>query len=84
MYHLTIIDTSDMCAPHQHTQVFTALVPEETVDDRNVVVEVSAGVGGQEAMLFCQEIFDMYLSYAQYRGWEEETIDYETTEIGKL
>lgn len=67
-----------------HTQVFAALVPEEAVDDRNVVVEVSAGVGGQEAMLFCQEVFNMYLSYAQHRGWTEEIIDYETTEIGKL
>lgn len=45
---------------------------------------MSAGVGGQEAMLFCQEVFDMYQSYAQHRGWEEEVIDYETTEIGKL
>lgn len=65
-------------------EVLSALVPEEVVDDRNVVVEVSAGVGGQEAMLFCQEVFNMYLSYAQYRGWEEQVIDYETTEIGGL
>lgn len=65
-------------------EVFAALVPEETVDDRNVVVEVSAGVGGQEAMLFCQEIFSLYLSYAQHRGWHEEVIHYETTDIGGL
>lgn len=72
------------CALDPSTQILSALVPEEVADDRNVVVEVSAGVGGQEAMLFCQEVFNMYLSYAQYRGWEEQVIDYETTEIGKL
>uniref|UniRef100_A0A0P4VWY9 Prokaryotic-type class I peptide chain release factors domain-containing protein n=1 Tax=Scylla olivacea TaxID=85551 RepID=A0A0P4VWY9_SCYOL len=65
-------------------EVFSALIPEEVMDGRNVVVEVSAGVGGQEAMLFCQEVFNMYLSYALHRGWEEEVTDYETTDIGGL
>ena len=54
------------------------------MDSRNVVMEVSAGVGGQEAMLFCQEVFNMYLSFAQYRGWDEEVIDYITTDLGEL
>ncbi|XP_045113632.1 peptide chain release factor 1-like, mitochondrial isoform X2 [Portunus trituberculatus] len=65
-------------------EVFSALIPEEVMDGRNVVVEVSAGVGGQEAMLFCQEVFNMYLSYALHRGWEEEVTDYEATDIGGL
>lgn len=65
-------------------EVFSALIPEEAMDGRNVVVEVSAGVGGQEAMLFCQEVFNMYLSYALHRGWEEEVTDYEATDIGGL
>lgn len=72
------------CSSIHHTQVFSALIPEAAVDDRNVVVEVSAGIGGQEAMLFCQEMFNLYLSYAQHRGWQEEVIDYETTDIGEL
>lgn len=54
------------------------------MDGRNVVVEVSAGVGGQEAMLFCQEMFNMYLSYALHRGWEEEVTEYEATDIGEF
>ncbi|KAG0718697.1 Peptide chain release factor 1-like, mitochondrial [Chionoecetes opilio] len=65
-------------------EVLCALIPEEVMDDRTVVVEVSAGVGGQEAMLFCQDVFNMYLSYVQHRGWQEEVTEYETTDIGGL
>ncbi|XP_071514992.1 peptide chain release factor 1-like, mitochondrial isoform X2 [Panulirus ornatus] len=65
-------------------ELFCCLVPEEPVDNNDVIVEVSAGVGGQEAMLFCQEIFEMYQSYADYMGWEVQITDYETTDIGGL
>lgn len=64
--------------------VLSALVPTEPLDDTDISVEVSAGVGGQEAMLFCQELFDMYQAYAHYMGWESEVTDYERTDIGGL
>ncbi|KAG7165211.1 peptide chain release factor 1-like, mitochondrial [Homarus americanus] len=65
-------------------EFFSSLVPEEPVDNTDVILEVSAGVGGQEAMLFSQEIFEMYQGYAAFMGWQSETTDYETTDIGGL
>ena len=45
------------------------LLPEEKTDRNDVILEVSPGVGGKEAMLFTKEIFEMYQKYAQYKGW---------------
>lgn len=63
-------------------QLFEAILPEEAIDSTDVALEVSAGVGGQEAMLFCQEVFDMYQGFAEYMGWTTKLTDYETTDIG--
>ncbi|XP_017858743.1 PREDICTED: peptide chain release factor 1-like, mitochondrial [Drosophila arizonae] len=49
-----------------------------------VIFEVNAGAGGQEAMLFAQELYDMYTSYFDHMGWEYEEFDRETTDIGGL
>ena len=64
-------------------QVINLLVPVEPADDHDIVMEVSAGVGGQEAMLFTQEIFHMYLSYAQWKGWTVDILEESETELGK-
>nr|XP_053628346.1 peptide chain release factor 1-like, mitochondrial [Cherax quadricarinatus] len=64
-------------------QLFNTLVAEENIDSNEIIIEVSAGVGGQEAMLFCQVIFDMYQAYADFMGWEFQVTEYETTDIGK-
>ncbi|XP_030412467.1 peptide chain release factor 1-like, mitochondrial isoform X2 [Gopherus evgoodei] len=47
-------------------------------------MEVTAGVGGQEAMLFTAEIFDMYQQYAAYKNWRFEILEYFPSEIGGL
>lgn len=46
-------------------------------------MEVTAGVGGQEAMLFTSEIFDMYQRYAAYKKWKFEILEYFPSEIGQ-
>lgn len=50
----------------------------------SILLEVQAGVGGQEAMLFAQEMYDMYLGFIEYKGWHYEIIDYLKTDIGGL
>ncbi|XP_071099580.1 peptide chain release factor 1-like, mitochondrial isoform X2 [Haliotis cracherodii] len=60
------------------------LAGESRVDKNDIILEVSAGVGGQEAMLFTGEVFSMYENYAQYKGWVFQIIDYERSEIGGL
>ena len=46
------------------------------------MLEITAGVGGQESQLFSKEIIDLYSAYAQYRGWDFITLGYDETEIG--
>lgn len=51
------------------------LVPLDPNDDRNVIVEVRAGAGGEEAALFAVELLRMYLRYAERKGWKTELFD---------
>ena len=53
----------------------TALLPHDPNDDRDVVLEVRAGTGGDEAALFAEEIARMYIRYCEKRGWKTELID---------
>ncbi|MCR5107487.1 MAG: peptide chain release factor 1 [Lachnospiraceae bacterium] len=56
------------------------LLPKDPNDDKNVIVEIRAGAGGDEAALFAAEIYRMYMHYAESRHWKAETL--ETDEIG--
>ncbi len=58
-------------------------VPEEHYCS-SMFLEVTAGVGGQEAMLFASEIHDMYVQYCRYKRWNIETINLDTSELGGL
>jgi len=52
-------------------------VPDSVDDSSDIILEVTAGVGGQEAMLFTKEILSMYLGYAQFRGWAANFISHQ-------
>ncbi|XP_068590617.1 peptide chain release factor 1-like, mitochondrial [Cebidichthys violaceus] len=65
-------------------KILELLLPEEEADLSDLVLEVTAGVGGQEAMLFTDEVFDMYQRYAQHRGWSFDVLEHMTSEIGGL
>ena len=60
------------------------LLPKDPNDDKNVIVEIRAGAGGDEAALFAAEIYRMYLHYAESRGWKVETMEMEETGIGGM
>lgn len=49
----------------------------------DLVLEVTAGVGGQEAMLFTSEVFDMYQSFAAFQGWGFDVLEYTPSELGQ-
>ena len=53
-------------------QIGLALVPKDAMDDRNVILEIRAGTGGDEAALFAGDLFRMYERYAASRGWKVE------------
>ncbi len=62
----------------------TLLLPKDPNDDKNVIVEIRAGTGGEEAGLFANDLFRMYTRYAEIRGWKYEIIDINETGIGGL
>jgi len=51
------------------------LIPRDPNDDKNIIVEVRAGTGGEEAALFAGELFRMYSRYAERQGWKLEAMD---------
>ena len=60
------------------------LVPKDPNDSRNVVLELRAGTGGDEATLFASELFRMYSRYAEQRGWKIDILDLSESEAGGI
>lgn len=60
------------------------LLPKDPNDDKNVIVEIRAGAGGDEAALFAAEIYRMYVHYAEGRRWRVETVECEEIGIGGM
>ncbi len=58
------------------------LVPKDPKDDRDVIMEIRAGAGGEEAALFAADLFRMYTRYAENHRWKVELIDANETGIG--
>lgn len=58
------------------------LLPKDPDDDKNVIVEIRGGAGGDEAALFANSLFRMYTMYAQSQGWKIDVINSNPTELG--
>ena len=58
------------------------LLPKDPNDERNVIMELRCGVGGEEGALFAHSLLRMYTMYAQSRGWKMETVSLNETELG--
>ena len=58
------------------------LLPKNPDDDKNVIMEIRAGAGGEEASLFAYELYRMYVKYAEKNRWKTEEIDNNSTELG--
>ena len=58
------------------------LVPRDPDDDRDVIIEVKAGEGGEESALFAGDLVRMYLRYAERRGWRTELLDATPSDLG--
>ncbi len=68
--------------PELEQKMKILLLPKDEADDRNAILEVRAGTGGDEAALFAEELFHMYQRYAAGRGWRFEPISVSETGIG--
>jgi peptide chain release factor 1 len=67
-------------------QLVNCLLPEEAsdYDPDSLVLEVTAGVGGQEAMLFAGELLDMYQGYIAHSGWQQDKAELDHSELGMM
>ena len=58
------------------------LMPKDPNDERNVIIEIRGGAGGDEASLFAADLYRMYIHYAESKGWQTNIIDSNPTEVG--
>ena len=61
-----------------------ALIPKDEEADKNAIVEIRSGTGGEEAALFAHDLYTMYLKYAERRGWKVETVSVSEAEMGGI
>ena len=60
------------------------LLPKDPNDDKNVIIEIRAGAGGEEAALFANSLFRMYSMYSESRGWKPEVLSVSDTGLGGI
>ena len=60
------------------------LLPKDPNDDKNIIMEIRGGVGGEEGMLFAADLFRMYSMYAESKGWKIEVANINETELGGI
>ncbi len=60
------------------------LLPKDPNDDKNVIMEIRGGVGGEEGMLFAADLYRMYSMYAERKGWKVEIANLNETELGGI
>jgi peptide chain release factor 1 len=60
------------------------LIPKDPLDSKNILLEIRAGTGGEEASLFAADLFRMYSKYAENRNWKVEVIDINSTGVGGI
>src|SRR6266536_4847095 len=68
--------------PELELTVKMSLLPRDSDDERNAILEIRAGTGGEEAALFAASLFRMYQRYAALRGWRFELLDLSETGLG--
>jgi len=76
------IERLDEELPELEHQVQLMLLPKDAADERNIILEVRAGTGGDEAALFAGDLFRMYSRYAQLQGWQVEVMSASEGEVG--
>jgi peptide chain release factor 1 len=70
--------------PTLEKQVARMLLPKDAADERNAILEIRPGTGGDEAALFGAVLFEMYRKYALHRGWKFEVLELSQTDLGGL
>ncbi|MFP6728408.1 MAG: peptide chain release factor 1 [Alphaproteobacteria bacterium] len=70
--------------PTLENELQVAILPRDAADDKNAILEVRAGTGGDEAALFAAELLRMYQRYAEINGWKFELMDISESDLGGI
>jgi len=68
--------------PALEDKIRLALIPKDSADEKNAILEIRAGTGGDEAALFAADLFGMYEGYARKQGWKLEVVEASASDIG--
>lgn len=68
--------------PELEEKIKLALIPKDSADEKNAILEIRAGTGGDEAALFAADLFGMYKGYASQQGWKLEVVEASESDIG--
>ena len=68
--------------PKMEEKLKLMLLPRDPNDDKNIIVELRAGTGGDEAAIFCGDLFNMYQRYAEIQGWKLEIMESNVGDMG--
>ncbi|MDE5898611.1 MAG: PCRF domain-containing protein, partial [Treponemataceae bacterium] len=68
--------------PKLEEEIKFKLIPPDPLDEKNIIVEIRNGVGGDEASLFVADLFEMYSRLAEMKGWKYEVLNASPTEVG--
>ncbi|MDR0464764.1 MAG: peptide chain release factor 1 [Treponema sp.] len=60
------------------------LIPKDPLDEKNIIMEIRAGTGGEEAALFASDLYRMYSRFAESKNWKFEIMNYNDTELGGI
>ncbi|KAG5176937.1 hypothetical protein JKP88DRAFT_202714 [Tribonema minus] len=75
-------DSSLQAIPSLEDAIVRALLPKDEADEKNVIIEVRAGTGGDESSLFTWEVFEMYQRFASTQGWSWQLLHLTKTDLG--
>ncbi|MDR1712912.1 MAG: peptide chain release factor 1 [Coriobacteriales bacterium] len=76
------IDTLSATLAELEESIKILLVPGDPNDDKDIIVEIRSGAGGDEAAIFAGDLYDMYLRYAGSKGWKVEPLDANSSDAG--
>jgi len=76
------IEEAEEKLPELEKEIKILLLPKDEADEKNAILEVRAGTGGEEAALFAAKLFNMYQRYAENHGWKFEILEISDTGIG--
>ena len=77
-------NTLEETLPLLEKELQTALIPPDPLDEKNVIIEIRAGTGGDESALFATELFRMYTRFAERQGWKTSLLSSSQNDIGGL